>query len=151
MIYVIFQLIMKNFCKVVFCKVAKLKPLYKKGSLTQPCNYRPISLLPLIFKVIEKVIHDQTSTFLNPKYLLYIYQSGFLKKHSTDFCLSYWNDKILKGFDKDSMTGMVLIDLQRAFWHNWSWRTFEKIICYWFLEAYCKLVSILFIQQIISG
>ena len=46
------------------CKVGKLKPLYKKGLLTEPCNYRPISLLPLISKVIEKVIHDQTSTFL---------------------------------------------------------------------------------------
>ena len=33
------------------CKVAKLKPLYKKGSVTEPCNYRPISLLPLISKV----------------------------------------------------------------------------------------------------
>ena len=51
------------------CKVAKLKPLYKKGSLTEPCNYRPISLLPLISKVIEKVTHNQTSTFLNSKSL----------------------------------------------------------------------------------
>ena len=93
------------------CKVAKLKPLYKKGSLTEPCNYRPISLLPLISKVIEKVIHDQTSTFLNSKNLLYTYQSGFRKKHSTDFCLSYLNDKILKGFDRGMMTGMILIDL----------------------------------------
>ena len=58
------------------CKVAKLKPLYKKGSLTEPCNYRPISLLPLISKVIEKVIHDQTSTFLNSKNRLYTYQTG---------------------------------------------------------------------------
>ena len=71
------------------CKVAKLKPLYKKGSLTEPCNYRPISLLSLISKVIEKVIHDQTSTFLNSKNLLYTSQSGFRKKHSMDFCLSY--------------------------------------------------------------
>ena len=37
------------------CKVAKLKPLYKKGSVTQPFNYRPIFLLPLISKVIAKV------------------------------------------------------------------------------------------------
>ena len=59
------------------CKEAKLKPLYKKGSVTEPCNYRSISLLSLISTVIEKVIHDQTSTFLNSKNLLYTYQSGF--------------------------------------------------------------------------
>ena len=46
------------------CKLAKLKPVYKKGSLTEASNYRPISLLPLISKVIEKIIHDQTSAFL---------------------------------------------------------------------------------------
>ena len=87
----------------------------EKEFLGLPCNYRPKSLLPLISKVIEKVIHDQTSTFLNSKNLLYTYQSGFQKKHSTDFCLSYLNDKILKGFDKGLMTGMILIDLQKAF------------------------------------
>ena len=97
------------------CKVAKLKPLYKKGSLTEPCKYGPIFLLPLISKVIEKVIHNQTSAFLDLKNLLYTYQSGFQKKHSTDFCLSYLNDKTLKGFDKGMTTDMILIDLQKPF------------------------------------
>ena len=41
-------------------QIAKLKPLYKRVSTTLPRNYRPISLLPLISKIIEKVIHDQT-------------------------------------------------------------------------------------------
>ena len=91
------------------CKRAKLKPMYKKGSLTEASNYRPISLLPLISKVIEKVIHDQTSTFLNSRNLLYNYQSGFRKNHSTDYCLSFLNDKILKGFDQGLITGMILI------------------------------------------
>ena len=77
------------------CKLAKLKPIYKKGSLTEASNYRPISLLPLISKVITKVIHDETSASLNSRNLLYNYQSGFRKKHSTDFCLSFLNDKIL--------------------------------------------------------
>ena len=40
------------------CKIAKLKPLFKRGSKTDPKNYRPISLLPLISKIIEKIIHD---------------------------------------------------------------------------------------------
>ena len=71
-------------------KIVKLKPIYKKGSLTEASNYRPISLLPLISKVIEKVIHDQTSAFLNSRHFLYNYQSGFRKNHSTDFCLLFF-------------------------------------------------------------
>ena len=71
--------------------------------------------LPLISKVMEKVIHNQIGTFPNSKNLLCTYQSGFRKQNSTDFCLSYLNGKILKGFDKGLMTGMILIDLQKAF------------------------------------
>ena len=44
-------------------QIAKLKPLFKKGSTTLPKTYRPISLLPLISKIIEKVIHDQKQAF----------------------------------------------------------------------------------------
>ena len=43
--------------------------------------------------------------------ILYKYQTGFRTKHSNDLCLSYFNDKILKGFDNDPFTGMILIDL----------------------------------------
>ena len=92
--------------------MAKLKPIYKIGSLTEASNYRSMSLLPLISKVMEKVIHDQTNVFLNSRNLLYSYQSGFHKNHSTDFCLSFLNDKILKGFDQGLITGMILIDLR---------------------------------------
>ena len=97
------------------CKIAKLKPLYKKGSTTEPKNYRPISLLPLISKLIEKIIHEQTQKYLSDHNILYKYQSGFRTNHSTDTCLSYLNDKILKGFDEGKITGMILIDLQKAF------------------------------------
>ena len=73
-------------------------------------------MLLLISKVIEKVIHDHTSAFLNSRNLLYNYQSGFCKNHSTDFCVSFLNDKILKGFDQGLRTGIILIDLQKAFY-----------------------------------
>ena len=47
--------------------------------------------------------------------ILYKYQSGFRMKHSTDLCVSYLNDKILKRFDNGLFTGMILIYLQKAF------------------------------------
>ena len=47
------------------CKIAKLKPLFKKGNKLKPQNYRPISLLPLISKIFEKVIHNQTQVYLD--------------------------------------------------------------------------------------
>ena len=52
------------------CKIAKLKPLYKKGSTTEPKTYRPISLLPLISKLIEKIIHEQTQKYLSDQYII---------------------------------------------------------------------------------
>ena len=97
------------------CKIAKLVPIFKKGSKTETKNYRPISLLPLISKIMEKVIHDQTQSYLNKFKILYEYQSSFQKNFSTDSCLSYLHDYITKGFDLGLYTGMILIDLQKAF------------------------------------
>ena len=59
------------------CKVRKLKPIFKKGKETDPSNYRPISLLLSISKIIERVIHDQANDFLLDEDILYNYQSGF--------------------------------------------------------------------------
>ena len=97
------------------CKTAKVKLLFKKGSKIDPKNYRPISLLPLVAKIIEKVIYDQTQNFLDEHNHIYRYQSGFRKKYSTNSCLSYLCDKVLRGIDKGLFTGLILIDLQKAF------------------------------------
>ena len=82
------------------CKVAKLKPIFKKGKKTDPSNYRPISLLPVISKIIEKVAHDQTDAFLSDQNILYNYLSGFRGNHSTKICFSFLTDRILKGLAK---------------------------------------------------
>ena len=97
------------------CKVAKLKPIFKKGKKTDPSNYRPISLLPLISKVLERVNYDQTNGFLKGNNLLYNYRSRFRTNHSTSLCLSFLTDKILKGFNEGLLNRMILIDLQKAF------------------------------------
>ena len=70
------------------CKVAKLKPTFKKGKKTDPSNYRSISLLLVISKIIEKVIHDQTNAFLSDENILYNYQYCFRANHSANLCLS---------------------------------------------------------------
>ena len=61
------------------CKIAKLKPLYKKDKKTNPKNYRPISLLPVISKILEKVIHDQTMDFVTKKKYFIQISIRFLK------------------------------------------------------------------------
>ena len=93
------------------CKIAKVKPLFKKSLKTDSSRDRPISLLPLLSKVCERVVLDQTKEFLSLNKILYDYESGFRKSHSIDTCLSFLNDKILKDFDDGLVTGMLLIDL----------------------------------------
>ena len=55
------------------CKVAKLKPIFKKVKKTGPFNDRPLSLFVLFSEVLEKVIQDKTNTFLKENNLLYNY------------------------------------------------------------------------------
>ena len=97
------------------CKVAKLKPNFKKSKTIDPSNYRPIFLLPLISNVLERVTHDQTNAFFKGNNLLYNYESGFTTNHSFSLCLSFLIDKILQGFGEGLLTGRILIDLQKAF------------------------------------
>ena len=96
-------------------KIAKLTPLFKKGSKTDPKNYRPISLLPLISTLIEQTIHIQTQEYLEITGLIYKFWSSFMKIFSTDSCLVHLTDYIIKDMDKGQHTGMILTDLQKAF------------------------------------
>ena len=91
------------------CKITKLKPIFKKGNKTDPSNCRSISLLPVISKIIEKVVHYQTDAFLSDENILYNYQSGFRADHSTNLCLSFLTDKVLKEFHKSLLTGMWIM------------------------------------------
>ena len=64
---------------------------------------------------MEKLIHEETSSFLSKDELLYNYQSGFQKNHSTDTRLKFLYNEILEGFDKGLMAEMILIDVQKDF------------------------------------
>ena len=68
-------------------KEAKVKPLFKSGDKDDINNYRPISILPTISKLIEKWVDINFSLFLNNYELFHKSQSGFRAKHSTESAL----------------------------------------------------------------
>jgi hypothetical protein len=96
-------------------KTARVVPLYKKGSKTCCGNYRPVSILSVISKVFEKIVFNQLKDYLQSKNLLYNFQSGFRSNYSTDTCLIHLLDHITLQADQGNLTGMVVLDLQKAF------------------------------------
>lgn len=96
-------------------KNAKVIPLYKKGSKLDQGNYRPVSILCTLSKVIERIVFEQVNKYLATHNLIYELQSGFRKSHSTDTCLLYLTDYIRQEVDKGNLCGMVMLDLQKAF------------------------------------
>ena len=65
--------------------------------------------------MLERVVNEQTMVFIYKHNILYKFQSGFRKNHSTNFCLSYLTGKISKSFASGLLTGMILIGLQKPF------------------------------------
>lgn len=96
-------------------KSARVVPFYKKNNKTEPGNYRPVSILSVVSKVLERIIYDQVERYLSENNLLYSHQSGFRHKYSTDTCLLHLTDFIKFEMDKGNYIGMVLLDLQKAF------------------------------------
>ena len=96
-------------------KSAIVKPLFKRGSRLEVGNYRPVSLLCIISKVLERAIYVQLYDYLKSNQLFYEFQSGFRKSYSTDTCLINLMDHIRQLTFKGQYVGMVLLDLQKAF------------------------------------
>ena len=96
-------------------KTAKISPIYKKEDPHLTDNYRPISLLPVISKVFEKVAFKQVYDYFNKNNLLYKSQYGFRKKHSTELAGLEFNDKIVNYLDNDQLPLAIFLDLSKAF------------------------------------
>ena len=96
-------------------KEAKVTPIFKSGEKDDVNNYRPISVLPLISKIMERAIQVQLVSFLTENNVHSEHQSGFRKRHSTQTAVTYLSDFILENMDKQKLTGAVFIDLKKAF------------------------------------
>ena len=96
-------------------KLAKVIPLYKKGDKTSIENYRPISLLPCMSKVLEKIINIQLYDYFQSNHLLYKSQYGFRKHHSTEFASLELVDTIQQQLDLKLDPFAVFLDMSKAF------------------------------------
>ena len=96
-------------------KMAEITPIPKEGDHEQANNNRPISLLPMLSKVCEKVVLNKIVSYLDINKRLSTEQSGNKKYHSTETSLIETTDTFLHAIDKKEVTAVVLLDMSKAF------------------------------------
>ena len=96
-------------------KIAKVTPIHKKGSMDDCSNYRPISILPTISKILETFVKDKLADYLTENKLLTECQHGYIKNKSTSTALLALLQQIITGFDERKLTQIAFCDLSKAF------------------------------------
>ena len=89
--------------------------LFKGGDRTDCNNYRPVTVLPTISKILERAVHQQPYGFLSANEFLTLNPFGFRPKLSTVTALAHFTDNILQSLDKGGFTGAVFLKLSKAF------------------------------------
>ena len=96
-------------------KLAKIIPLYKKNDKNKVQNYRPVALLPIFAKLLEKILHQRIYTFFDKNKLLIDEQFGFRKNYSTSSGVLHLTEYISKQIDGGNFCVGVFMDLSKAF------------------------------------
>ena len=95
----------------------KVIPIFKTGDKTEFNNYRPISMLPVFSKILEKIIAKKLMSFLEGTNQLYTHQYGFRARHSTTHPVIHLLNQIANANDKSTIffTMATFLDLSKAF------------------------------------
>jgi hypothetical protein len=97
-------------------KRAKVTPAYKnKGDQNDKNNFRPLSVIAHVAKIMEKCVHKQLLKYLTNHNFISIDQYAYLKHHSTDLCLHRLIDNILENINEGEITGMCFLDIKKCF------------------------------------
>ena len=95
-------------------KCAKVIALFKSGDKESATNYRPISLLPTLSKLLERAVHTQLYEYFARNRILNEKQFGFCPKFSTTTSLTNFADEILAKMENGQLCGAVFLDLSKA-------------------------------------
>ena len=112
---VVFNLILSTGIFPDEMKLAKITPIYKSGEKTDCGNYRPISVISAVAKILEKLVYDQVFHFLNENKVISNQQSGFRPFHSTETSLLQFANQCLINMDNGLVNGILFLDLKKAF------------------------------------
>ena len=96
-------------------KVAKIIPLHKKDEIIYPKNYRPVSLLPIFSKILERAIFVQVVEYFEENGLLHPSHHGFRQKHNTCTALIQMIDTWVEAFDDKELSAVLMLDMSAAF------------------------------------
>ena len=96
-------------------KLAKVCPIYKKGDSSNINNYRPISLLSNVSKILEKIMYRRLCTFLDQSNFFSVHQFGFRKHHNTSHAITFMVHKITESLSHKVPTLGIFLDLSKAF------------------------------------
>ena len=96
-------------------KCSKVTALFKSSYQTNASNYRPISILPTLSKILERAVHFQLYVYPNTNHLLTDRQFGFRPKHSTLTALTSFAVDVLRKMEHGNLCGAVFLNLSRAF------------------------------------
>lgn len=95
--------------------ISKLAVSQPSGERTQLNNYRPITVLPIISKIMERCIYNQLTEYLEKNDLLSPRQFGFRKEKSTEMAANLFFDDVHRAMNRGQLTGTLFIDLSKAF------------------------------------
>ena len=81
-------------------KSARIKPLFKKNCRSEVGNYKPVNILCVVFKILERAVYNQLEAYITKHNLIYEFKAGFRGNFSTDTCLIHLTDHIKKNTSK---------------------------------------------------
>ncbi len=124
-----FQFVHRAECFPSEFQKAKVIPLAKTRDHKNLNDYRPISLLSVLSKLLERHVHKHLVTYLETRDLFHPLQSGFRRKHSCNTALARLTDSWLSAINRLDLSGDVFLDFKKSIRSCWSQNLTLKAFC----------------------